>query len=91
MLMIVGYDANNPTGWMSGPSTAVKDSVSRCSRTACRCLVVTQNSRCTVSATPGVRSCRKIGLARRNSANSSSGKPLRHKAKSERSTAAAVI
>ena len=45
MLTIVGYDENKPTDWMSGPSTAVKDSVSRCSRTACRCLVATQNSR----------------------------------------------
>ena len=34
---------------------------------------------------------RKSGLVRRSSANSSSGKPLRHKAKSERSTAAAVM
>jgi len=91
MLMMVGYDENIPTGWMSGPSTAVKDSTSRCSRTACRCLVVTQNWRWTVLATPGVRSWRKSGRLRRNSVNNSSGNPLRHRAKSERSTAAAVI
>ena len=40
--MIVGDDENMATGWMSGPSAAVNDSVSRCRRTACRCLVVTQ-------------------------------------------------
>lgn len=53
MVMIVGDDENMATGWMSGPSAAVNDSVSRCRRTACRCLVATQKSRCTVAATPG--------------------------------------
>ena len=47
-VMIVGYDANRSAGWMSGPSPAVNESASRCSRTACRCLVVIQKSRLTV-------------------------------------------
>ena len=90
-VMIVGYDANRSAGWISGPFTAVNDSWSRCSRTACRCLVVIQKSRLTVFATPGVSPWRNSGLVRRSSVNTSSGKPLRHNAKSDRSTVEAVI
>jgi hypothetical protein len=48
MLMMVGIDATTPIACMSGPSTAVNESVSRWMRTACRCLVVIQKSRRTV-------------------------------------------
>ena len=90
-VMMVGYEANRSAGWMSGPSAAVNESASRCRRTACRCLVAIQKSRLTVLATPGVKPWRNSGLLRRSSANTSSGKPLRHNAKSDRSTVAAVI
>ena len=56
MLMIVGADPMTPTPWISGPSTAVNESVSRWMRCACRCLVVIQKSRLTVLATPSVSS-----------------------------------
>src|SRR5271163_3573196 len=91
MLMMVGYDENRSAGWMSGPSTAVNESASRCRRTACRCLVAIQKSRLTVLATPGVKPWRNSGRLCRSSVNTSSGKPLRHNAKSDRSTVEAVI
>jgi hypothetical protein len=54
-------------------------------------LVVIQKSCLTVFATPGVSPWRNSGLLRRSSVNTSSGKPLRHNAKSDRSTVEAVI
>ena len=90
MLMIVGAEPMTPTPWMSGPSVAVNESVSRWMRWACRCLVAIQKSRLTVLATPSVSSWWNSGRSRRSSANSSSGKPFRHKVESDRSTGVVV-
>ena len=91
-LMIVGYEANRSAGWISGPSTAVNESGRDAGAPRADVWWHIQKSRLTVlwrrraSARGG-----KVVDCCRSSVNMSSGKPLRHNAKSDRSTVEAVI
>ena len=65
MTMMLGCELNVSIDWISGPSVAVKLSVSRWMRRTCSCVAQIQNGRSTYSPTCGVTSWRKMGASDR--------------------------